>query len=40
MVTQPPIQWVPRAFPKGVERPGHKTKNSLPFSAKNKRWWS
>jgi len=31
--TQPPIQWVPGAFPLGVKRPGRKADHSPPSIA-------
>jgi hypothetical protein len=34
--TQPPIQWVPGAFPRGVKRPGCETDYSSPSSAEVK----
>jgi hypothetical protein len=36
--TQPPIQWVPRAIPLVVRRPGHEADNSRPSSAQVKEW--
>jgi hypothetical protein len=35
-LTQPPIQWVPRALPLGVKRPGRKYDHSPPYSAEVK----
>jgi hypothetical protein len=37
---EPPIQWVPGAFPLGVRRPGRETDHSLPSSAEVKNAWS
>jgi hypothetical protein len=37
--TQPPIQWVPAAFPPGVKRQGREADNSPPTSAEVKKTW-
>jgi hypothetical protein len=38
--TQPPIQWVPRAFSVGAKRPGREADHSPPSSAEVKNAWS
>jgi len=39
-LTQPPVQWVPRALSLAVNRPGRETEHSRSSSAEVKNAWS